>query len=53
MLMIKKDPVTDNLTTDNFIPRGSRILAGRVFCLVVYTGMNTKIMRNSNFRKLR
>lgn len=53
ILMIKKDPVTEVLTNENFIPRGSKILAGRVFCLVVYTGMQTKIMLNSNFQKMR
>lgn len=44
-LKLTKDPNVNNLTIDNFIPRGSILRkADWIFGLVVYTGMDTKIM---------
>lgn len=48
-LKLKKDPKIEQLTWDNFIPRGSIIKQTPwVFGLVVYAGMDTKIYQNSN-----
>ncbi|KAL4448656.1 hypothetical protein ABPG74_012745 [Tetrahymena malaccensis] len=49
-LRLKKDPKEEELTIQNFIPRGCKIEMNKdkdwMFGLVVYTGMDTKIMLN-------
>ena len=50
-LQLTKDPIWEVLTTENFIPRGSINKTGWIYGLVLYTGMDTKIMKNSNYSK--
>ncbi|EAS02708.2 adenylate/guanylate cyclase domain protein (macronuclear) [Tetrahymena thermophila SB210] len=49
-MRLKKDPKEEELTIQNFIPRGCKIEMNKdkdwIFGLVVYTGMDTKIMLN-------
>lgn len=49
---LKKDPKIETLTNENFIPRGATLkYADWVFGLIVYTGADTKIMMNSNYKR--
>ena len=49
-MKLKKDPKIENLTIENFIPRGSTIYLQKkkdwLYGLVVYAGMSTKMMQN-------
>ena len=45
-MKLTKDPKTQKLTNENLIPRESIIKAGWIFGLVVYAGMNCKIMKH-------
>lgn len=49
-LKLKKDPKNEELTIDNFIPKGTKIKqTSWLFGLVVYVGENTKTMRSSHY----
>ena len=51
-LKLKKDPKIQNLSYENFIPKGSKIRqTSWIFGLVVYTGMQCKMMMSSNYSK--
>jgi magnesium-transporting ATPase (P-type) len=53
-LKLTKDPQTKGLSFENFIPRGSVLRSeGWIYGLVVYTGMDTKIMMNSQFSRMK
>ncbi|CAD8179034.1 unnamed protein product [Paramecium octaurelia] len=49
-LKLKKDPKNEELTIDNFIPKGTKIKqTSWLFGLVVYVGKNTKNMQSSHY----
>ncbi|CAK91816.1 unnamed protein product (macronuclear) [Paramecium tetraurelia] len=49
-LKLKKDPKNEELTIDNFIPKGTKIKqTSWLFGLVVYVGENTKTMQSSHY----
>lgn len=49
---LKKDPKVETLSIDNFIPRGTTLKnVDWVFGLVVFSGFDTKIMLNSNYKR--
>ncbi|CAD8103907.1 unnamed protein product [Paramecium primaurelia] len=49
-LKLKKDPKYEELTIDNFIPKGTKIKqTSWLFGLVVYVGQNTKTMQSSHY----
>ncbi|CAD8190865.1 unnamed protein product [Paramecium octaurelia] len=49
-LKLKKDPKNEELTIDNFIPKGTKIKqTSWLFGLAVYVGHNTKTMQSSHY----
>lgn len=49
-IKLTKDPKVESLNFENFIPRGSVIkTSGWIFGMVVYAGMKTKIMLNTEY----
>ncbi len=52
-MKLTKDPKVEPLDFENFIPRGSVIkTSGWIFGMVVYAGMNTKIMLNTDYSRM-
>lgn len=53
-IRLKKDPKIEEITINNFIPRGCKVEMNKdkdwIFGLVVYTGMETKIMLDKSYR---